>query len=139
MVIYFHTSVLNLEKKKQKNVMARLCRVAELQQSSNSVEWDEMMIFYCRKKAIEYFKLSREINGVCMKLNGACIERGFFIQELETVAGKVVPQKTALFLRELQAKDDIKVAELQILGREMELRGREIDLLVEKLKGLVPF
>ncbi|GJR56931.1 hypothetical protein Tco_1499093, partial [Tanacetum coccineum] len=50
-----------------------------------------------------------------------------------------VLKKTAEFLREIQKKDREKMLQLQIMMREMELRDRENELFMKKLKGVVPF
>nr|GEW55541.1 hypothetical protein [Tanacetum cinerariifolium] len=58
-----------------------------------------------------------------------------FIGELELLAYKFVPGKMAEFMKEIQDKDIPNLMKLQILGREFELRVREKDLFIEKLKG----
>ena len=61
------------------------------------------------------------------------------MDELQTAAAQFLPKKMAEFLNELISKDDIKLQELRILATELELRGREIDLFIEKIKGLLPW
>nr|GEW64822.1 hypothetical protein [Tanacetum cinerariifolium] len=58
-----------------------------------------------------------------------------FIGELEMLAYKFVPGKMAEFMKEIQDKDIPNLMKLQILGREFELRVREKDLFIKKLKG----
>ncbi|GKD62598.1 hypothetical protein Tco_1300107 [Tanacetum coccineum] len=48
---------------------------------------------------------------------------------------RFVPEKMAEFMKETQGKDIPNLMKLQILGREFELRAREKDLFIEKLKG----
>ncbi|GKA56131.1 hypothetical protein Tco_0755203 [Tanacetum coccineum] len=58
-----------------------------------------------------------------------------FIGELEMLAYKFVPGKMVEFMKEMQDKDIPNLMKLQILGKEFELRAREKDLFIEKLKG----
>nr|GEV52343.1 hypothetical protein [Tanacetum cinerariifolium] len=53
--------------------------------------------------------------------------------------GAACAEKDFEFLKEIHGKDDQKVLQLQILGRETELRAREKELFIEKLKGNVYF
>ncbi|GJS04274.1 hypothetical protein Tco_0642390 [Tanacetum coccineum] len=57
------------------------------------------------------------------------IERRF-LQELDALPGRLVPEKMAEFLRETQSKDTERMLQLQILGKETELRAREKDLFI---------
>ncbi|GKF97409.1 hypothetical protein Tco_0293230, partial [Tanacetum coccineum] len=57
------------------------------------------------------------------------------IGDLETLVDKFVPEKMCEFLKEKQAKDTDKLMILQILGREFEIRAREKNHFIEKLKG----
>ncbi|GKC03246.1 hypothetical protein Tco_0994856 [Tanacetum coccineum] len=69
----------------------------------------------------------------------ARLARAYFLQELDSLPGSIVLKKTAEFLREIQKKDREKMLQLQIMMREMELRDRENELFMKKLKGVVPF
>ena len=61
------------------------------------------------------------------------------MDELQTAAAQFLPKKMAEFSNELITKDDVKLQELRILATELELRGREIDLFIKKIKGLFPW
>ncbi|GKB61901.1 hypothetical protein Tco_0918087 [Tanacetum coccineum] len=63
------------------------------------------------------------------------LHRSAFIGELEMLAYKFVPGKMVEFMKEMQDKDIPNLMKLQILGKEFELRAREKDLFIEKLKG----
>ncbi|GKC66713.1 hypothetical protein Tco_1099311 [Tanacetum coccineum] len=52
---------------------------------------------------------------------------------------RFVPKKMAEFLKETQGKDTEKLMKLQILGREFDLRAREKNHFIEKLKGNMDF
>ncbi|GJZ72787.1 hypothetical protein Tco_0636933, partial [Tanacetum coccineum] len=86
---------------------------------------------------VEDCRLAREMNRMCGEVANVVQERAYFLEELDTFAGRVVPEKTAEFLKEIQGKDKEKM--LQILGRETELRAHEKDLFIDKLKGVIPF
>ena len=61
------------------------------------------------------------------------------MDELQTAAAQFLPKKMEEFSNELVTKDGIKLQELRILATELELRRREIDLFIEKIKGLLPW
>nr|GEU82293.1 eukaryotic translation initiation factor 3 subunit B-like [Tanacetum cinerariifolium] len=94
-----------------------------------------------REKAIavvEDSSLVREINGLCAGLTARIKEREYFIDELDTLVDRFVPEKMAVFLKKTQDKDRNKLTRLQILGREFELRLREEILVIcEKRMNLV--
>ncbi|GJV09446.1 hypothetical protein Tco_1347102 [Tanacetum coccineum] len=92
-------------------------RYAELREAANSLKWEDMMILYCRISIIEDYRLAREISTLSW-----------------TLWGRLVPEKTAEFLREIQRKDSQKMLWLQILGRETELRTHENEIFIENLK-----
>ncbi|GJS24584.1 hypothetical protein Tco_0453216 [Tanacetum coccineum] len=96
-----------------------------------------MFILYCRRSMNEDYMMAREINRVCGELNDIVMERSRFIEELDSLVGWLVPEKMAELLKEIQRKDDQRVSQLQILVRETELRAREKELFIRKLKGLI--
>lgn len=115
--------------------MVRLPKCDELKAEANSSSWTDMLVLYCRKSASEDLKLGQQIYGICGKLLELVRERAALIDELESV-GKNVPQKMAEFLRTVQAKDNEKMLELQIMGRKLELSARDKDLFIERLTSL---
>ncbi|GJS89288.1 hypothetical protein Tco_0771924 [Tanacetum coccineum] len=88
----------------------------ELRRSVNSPDWDPQFIYYCERAKIDDLRWS-------------------FVGELDMLAYKFVPGKMAEFMKEMHDKDIMNLMKLQILGREFELRAREKDLFIEKLKG----
>ncbi|GJR26838.1 hypothetical protein Tco_1103070 [Tanacetum coccineum] len=95
-----------------------------------------------RVREIEFFvgKLMRDVRGGVFWRKGVGKE-GWVVAYLRggewicfafqsTVLGKM-----AEFMKETQGKDIPNLMKLQILGREFELRAREKDLFIEKLKG----
>ncbi|GKA87246.1 retrovirus-related pol polyprotein from transposon TNT 1-94 [Tanacetum coccineum] len=116
--------------------MAELPRCNELRRSCCSKEWEDMFILYCRRAtAAEYLSLAGEINGLCDGLTASNEEREYFIDELDLLVDRFVPEKMAEFLKETQEKDKNRLMRLQILGREFELRAVEKNHFIEKLKG----
>ncbi|GJY32429.1 hypothetical protein Tco_0415924 [Tanacetum coccineum] len=86
----------------------------------------------------EDYTIAREINRVPLELNNVVTEKDRFLEELDSLGVRVMPAKTAEFMREIQAKDKETVDKLRILQREMELNARKKELFIEKLKGIVP-
>lgn len=118
--------------------MSRRPKCDQLRNEANSNNWSEMLILYCRQRAIEDIQMAQQINGVCGRLLGVIRERASFIQELETVRN-MYAQKTAEFLREVQAKDDQKLMQMRVMASELELTARNNDVFIMKLKGLMDF
>ncbi|GJT08691.1 hypothetical protein Tco_0843153 [Tanacetum coccineum] len=119
--------------------MAALPRCDELRRASCSPEWKDMFILYCRRAIAEDIRLAREINGMCDGLTAVIKERELFIGELDTLEDRFMPEKMCKFSKETQAKDTNKLMKLQILGREFEIRAREINCFIEKLKGTMDY
>ncbi|GJT88912.1 hypothetical protein Tco_1070629 [Tanacetum coccineum] len=121
---------------KYSRVMEGLPRCAKLQRSANTLSWEEAMILYCRRSIIEDSRLAKETNRLCGEV---VEERAQFIQELDALLERLVPEKMVEFLRETQSKDTERMLQLQISGRESELRAREKEIFIRKLKGVVSF
>lgn len=119
--------------------MAGQYRLDELREATQSFQWEDMFILYCNRASIEYFQLAGEITKVCTRVDLMNRERGYFVDELQTAAAQFLPKKMAEFSNEMLTKDDIKLQEMRILARELELRGREIDLFIQKIKGVLPW
>nr|GEZ87154.1 hypothetical protein [Tanacetum cinerariifolium] len=82
----------------------------------NSPYWEPQFIYYCERAKLDDIRWA-------------------FIEELEMLVYKFVLGKMAEFMKEMQDKDISNLMKLQILGREFELKAREKDLFIEKLKG----
>nr|GEU38628.1 hypothetical protein [Tanacetum cinerariifolium] len=142
--------------------MAWLPKCEELERDFGGRNWLDMMIVYFDEYAYEQREFVRRFNGLISEMNEACPDRMAFVQELRSVAGESVPAKIVVFLeemmnkqgsrewqladlvregkmtefmKEMQDKDIQNLMKLQILGREFELRAREMDLFIQKLKG----
>nr|GEY01415.1 hypothetical protein [Tanacetum cinerariifolium] len=81
--------------------MAWLARINELRQAANKPEWEDMFILYCHWSIIEHYMLDREINRVCADVANVVDKRDEFLQELDTLVGRNVPEKTTEFLKEI--------------------------------------
>ncbi|GKC46004.1 hypothetical protein Tco_1063726 [Tanacetum coccineum] len=73
----------------------------------------------------EDLRLPKEINRLCASLTTIIEEREHFIDELDVLVDRFMPEKTAEFLKETQNKDTEKLMKLQIQRREFKLRARE--------------
>nr|GEY81434.1 hypothetical protein [Tanacetum cinerariifolium] len=92
------------------------------------------------KRAIaEDSNLAREIDGLCAGLTARIEETEYFIDELDVLADRFVPEKMAEFMKENQEKDRNRLMRLQILGREFELRADEKKHFIRKLNGNLAF
>ncbi|GKC46842.1 hypothetical protein Tco_1064564 [Tanacetum coccineum] len=90
---------------------------------------------FVQKAISEDWRAAREINDLCARVTAIIKERESFVDELDVLAERHVPEMMAEFIRETLGKDTSNLMKLQILGREFELRAREKNLFIEKLKG----
>nr|GEX22188.1 hypothetical protein [Tanacetum cinerariifolium] len=114
--------------------MAALPRCDELWHAVNSLEWEAMFLFYCRRAISEDLRLAREINALCVGLTTIIDERENFVDELDVLVDRPVLEKMYEFMKETQGKDILNLMKLHILGREFELRAQEKEIFIEKLK-----
>ncbi|GJY30174.1 hypothetical protein Tco_0413669 [Tanacetum coccineum] len=96
--------------------MAALPIFDKLHRSVNSPDWEPQFIYYYERSKLDDIRWN-------------------FVEELEMLAYKFVPEKMAEFMNKMQDKDIPNLMKLQIHGKEFELRAREKDLFIEKLKG----
>ncbi|GJV89429.1 hypothetical protein Tco_1533367 [Tanacetum coccineum] len=115
--------------------MAALPICDELRNSANSLDWEPQFILRCRREITEDLRLAREINALCARVTAIVDQREMFVDELDMLAGRHVPDKMANFMKQVQGKDIPNLMKLQILGREFELRAQEKGIFIEKLKG----
>ena len=106
-----------------------------LRRSVGTSDSEPQFIMRCRREINEDLRLATEINALCMCLTAIVDEREVFVDELDMLAEKYVPGKMAEFMKGIQNKDIPNLMKLQILGREFELRAKEKELFIEKLKG----
>lgn len=118
--------------------MSRYPKCDQLRAQANSRSWSEILVCYCRQSSIENIQIAQQLNAVCARLAGVKRERCALILELETV-GNTYAQKTAEYLREVEAKDEEKVTQMRILVAELELNARNNDVFIMKLQGLMHF
>ncbi|GJR46963.1 hypothetical protein Tco_1315066 [Tanacetum coccineum] len=123
----------------KKKSMAALPKCEELQMTVNSSDWSVMFIHHCRREISKDLRLSQKINALCARLTDIVVERERFIDELDRLVRRAVPERMAEFMKEVQNKDMPNRLKLQILSREFELRAREKDIFIEKLKGNMDF
>ncbi|GKA47562.1 hypothetical protein Tco_0740445 [Tanacetum coccineum] len=86
----------------------------ELRINVNSPDWDPQFILRGRKEISEDLRLTREINALCARATAIVDERESFVDELDMLAGRLVPEG-------------------------FELRAQEKCVFIEKLKGNVDF
>nr|GEX10666.1 putative reverse transcriptase domain-containing protein [Tanacetum cinerariifolium] len=97
------------------------------------------LIFAHSREINEDLQLKREINALYARLIGIIDEKENFVDELDMLVRRSVPEKMAEFMKQVQGKDISILMKLQILRREFELRAREKGIFIEKLKGNVDF
>nr|GEW01468.1 hypothetical protein [Tanacetum cinerariifolium] len=81
--------------------------------------------------------LARETNRLCGEVVVMVEEKGSFFKSWKLYPKRPVLEKMAEFLRETQSKDTERMLQLQILGREEELRALKKELFIEKLKVML--
>ncbi|GJV66538.1 hypothetical protein Tco_1482047 [Tanacetum coccineum] len=96
--------------------MAALPRCDELRRATNSPEWEAQFILYCHRAISEDSRVAREINDLCACVTAIIEERESFVDELDVLTGRHVPEKMAEFMRETLGKDTPNLMKLQILG-----------------------
>ncbi|GJZ21117.1 hypothetical protein Tco_0558156 [Tanacetum coccineum] len=119
--------------------IAALPRCDELRRAVSSLEWEDMFILYYRRAVSEDLRLAREINVLCAGLTAVIEEKENFVDELDVLVDRFVPEKMVEFMKESQDKDTPNLMKLHILGREFELRAHEKNLFIEKPKGNIEF
>nr|GEY91657.1 hypothetical protein [Tanacetum cinerariifolium] len=115
--------------------MAELPKCEELQKTVNSSDWNVMFIHRCRREINEDLRFSREINALCAWLTDIVDERERFVDELDRLVGRLVPERIVEFMKEVQGNDMPNRLKLLILSREFELQAREKDIFIQKLKA----
>ncbi|GJS32403.1 hypothetical protein Tco_0530785 [Tanacetum coccineum] len=80
--------------------MAALPRCDELRRAANSQEWEAQFILYCHRAISEDSRVAREINDLCARMIAIIEERESFVDELDVLAGRHVPEKMVEFMRE---------------------------------------
>nr|GEX06195.1 hypothetical protein [Tanacetum cinerariifolium] len=100
---------------------------------------EPQFILRCRKEIAEDVRLAREINALCARVIAIVDERESFVNELDILMGRSVSGKMAEFMKQIQGKDIPNLMKLQILEQEFELRAREKDIFIEKLRGNIDF
>ncbi|GKD32877.1 hypothetical protein Tco_1248386 [Tanacetum coccineum] len=98
-----------------------------------------MFILYFRRVVAKDLRLARVVNSLCQEITAIIEEMDLFVQELDTLVGRFVPEKTANFMKENQSKDTEKMIELQAVARVFQLMAREKKIFIEKLKRKVFF
>nr|GEU33504.1 hypothetical protein [Tanacetum cinerariifolium] len=94
--------------------------------------WDPMS-GNCGMAAVADRKFARQINWLREEMEVACEKRMALVEELEDVRGIIAPAKAFEFLRETRLKDEVEMARLQDVERQMDLRAVEKELFVQKL------
>ncbi|GJS29778.1 hypothetical protein Tco_0490398 [Tanacetum coccineum] len=115
--------------------MATLPICDELCISVNSPDWEPMFILRCQREITEDLRLAREINALCARVTAIVDERDNFVDELDILVGRSVPDKMAEFIKQTQGKDILNLMKLQILGREFEFRAREKGHFHQEVEG----
>nr|GEV30129.1 hypothetical protein [Tanacetum cinerariifolium] len=100
-----------------------------------TADWEPQFILRCNREKLEDVRLARDITALCMRVSAIVDERVNFVNELDMLEPKLVPGKMAEFIKEIQDKDIQNLMKLQIIRSEFELRVREKDIFIEKLKG----
>nr|GEW29590.1 hypothetical protein [Tanacetum cinerariifolium] len=129
----------------------RIHQLHLLRNSHNAVAtirfWERMQLEDVEKGTRAFFmmkesevKIGEKANYILNLRRGGVLtahieEREYFIDALDILADRFVPEKMAEFMKETQEKDRNRLMRLEILGREFELRADKKKHFIEKLKG----
>nr|GEV11470.1 hypothetical protein [Tanacetum cinerariifolium] len=95
----------------------------EMEAAYKERDWEPQFIFSCRREITEDLRLAKEINALCARVIAIVDQREMFVNELDMLARRHVPDKMADFMKQVSGKDIPNLMKLQILGREFELRA----------------
>nr|GFB64374.1 hypothetical protein [Tanacetum cinerariifolium] len=85
--------------------MAALRICDELRRIVNTPDWEPQFIFRCHREINEDLRLAREINALLARVTAIIDEREMFVDELDMLVGKHVPDKMVEFMKQVQGKD----------------------------------
>ncbi|GKA06642.1 hypothetical protein Tco_0685866 [Tanacetum coccineum] len=105
--------------------MAALPICDELRNSARKLDWESQFILRCHREIAADLRLAREINALCTRVTAIVDERERFVDELDLLMGRYVPDKMGDFMKEVQGKNTPNLLQLQIIRRELELRAQE--------------
>nr|GEW40874.1 hypothetical protein [Tanacetum cinerariifolium] len=120
-------------------IMETLPIYDELRRSVNSSNWEPQFILQCHREISDDVRVGIKINALCARLTVIVDERVNFVDELDMLAPEFIPVKMADLIKQIQDKDIRKLMKLQIVRREFELRAREKEIFIQKLKGNIDF
>ncbi|GJU36781.1 hypothetical protein Tco_1185135 [Tanacetum coccineum] len=95
---------------------------------------EPQFILNCQRAIGEDQRLAWQINALCDALTNVIKQRENFVAELDMLVTNFVPGKMAEFMKETLNKDVPNLLKLHICGREFEMRARDKDLFIEKIK-----
>nr|GEY63662.1 hypothetical protein [Tanacetum cinerariifolium] len=78
-----------------------------------------------QREITDDLRLAREINALCALVTAIFDKREMFVNELDMLARKHVPDKMAEFMKQVQGKDIPNLMKLQILERKFELKAQK--------------
>ncbi|GJU38848.1 hypothetical protein Tco_1191805 [Tanacetum coccineum] len=116
--------------------MAALPRCDELRRAVNSSEWEDMFILYYRRAVSEDVRLAREINALCVGLTAVIEEKENFVDELDVLVDRFVPEKMDVFMKE-SPEEKISQSCMKFAGFwvwEFDLRALEKNLSLRSLE-----
>nr|GEX21235.1 hypothetical protein [Tanacetum cinerariifolium] len=117
---YWHYVLFSISNKSLEQVMTSLVKCAELKDRVGGWEWADMMALYCvdavvktaeflndalwkderrlQREIIEDLRPAREINALRARVTAIVDQREMFVDELDMLAGRHVPDKMADFM-----------------------------------------
>ncbi|GJY71241.1 hypothetical protein Tco_0474944 [Tanacetum coccineum] len=100
--------------------MAALLIYDELRNSARKLDWESQFILRCRREIVADLRLAREINALCTRVIAIVDERERFVDELDLLMGRYVPDKMADFMKEVQGKDTPNLLQLRLTAMKLE-------------------
>ncbi|GJQ93717.1 hypothetical protein Tco_0004856 [Tanacetum coccineum] len=68
-----------------------------LMDAANSSKWEKMMILYWHRSMVKDYILAGETTRVCEEVANVVQERAHFLEELDSLPSRLVPEKTSEF------------------------------------------
>ncbi|GKA52789.1 hypothetical protein Tco_0746104 [Tanacetum coccineum] len=110
-----------------------------LERHCASVEPRDMQLFVAIWVAAEDRRFAMRMNFLREEIADVCKYRRNLINELCSVRSVIAPVKAAELLNDSLTKDEVKMAQLLELERQLELRALKKELFTQKLVRNVPF
>ncbi|GJW32616.1 hypothetical protein Tco_0052648 [Tanacetum coccineum] len=110
----------------------------QLEKAVGGRRWKDMMIVYLHDFEEEQRDFARRVNSLIADTHEACLDRMYFVQELQSVVSEVVPAMSAVFLEKVMEKQERMESQLVGLQEEANKMVHESNAFLFKLMDADP-